>query len=252
MSENVRAAALATAGAGVDAGIILGTGPKVEKHVVEVRQLNISAEEIKQAINKRPYNPTAGGGHVRMNDKPAPKVVPAQKAPPVVKPKTDIPPKLALSMKPMPGATSMVPSLGSPSSNVNVLGGAGSGTGSGDGNGAGVGAGNGPGVYSLNKAVIPPKPLMKIIAAYTSEARDAKLQGFIMVHVTIDAQGIPKNASVSSIQLSTVDGTKVTSDLGLKQNALEAVKNARFAPARELGVAKEFEMIVAVQCSLPR
>jgi len=68
----------------------------------------------------------------------------------------------------------------------------------------------------------PPKLIQKTEPAYTEEARDAKLEGTVMLTLTIDAEGAPKDVSVAKAL-----------GLGLDEKAMEAVMAWKFEPARQ-------------------
>ncbi|MBZ5618834.1 MAG: energy transducer TonB [Acidobacteriia bacterium] len=98
----------------------------------------------------------------------------------------------------------------------------GDGTGVGDKDGPGYGDDDNPGVAGRTHIVgtiTAPTLLVKIDPEYTVEARRAKLQGVVVLHIEVDAQGQPRN-----IKLVESLG------LGLDERAIEAVRQWKFHP----------------------
>jgi TonB family protein len=107
-------------------------------------------------------------------------------------------------------------------------GGRGTGGGIGDGNDGGVGDGNGPGhgdgdccgvsgQTHIVGTIVAPVLLTKTDPEYSDEARRAKLQGIVVLHIDVDAHGQPQNIVV-------VQGL----GLGLDQRAVDAVRQWKF------------------------
>jgi TonB family protein len=69
-----------------------------------------------------------------------------------------------------------------------------------------------------------PQVVYKIEAKYTPEARKRNIQGKVLLHLVVDADGMPTFVRVVK-----------SLDPGLDQNAIEAVKQWRFRPATEDG-----------------
>ena len=108
----------------------------------------------------------------------------------------------------------------------------GRGDGRGDGEGDGTGGGRGnfdPDNMQVVKKVVPPTPL-KILskprANYTDAARQAQVQGKVVLRVTFAANG-------------TIGGISVISGLGngLTEQAIAAARNIKFEPAKKNGQA---------------
>jgi TonB family protein len=96
----------------------------------------------------------------------------------------------------------------------------GDGGGVGDRNGPGYGDGDDPGVSGaahIVGTIVAPVLLTKIDPEYSDEARRAKVQGIVLLHVDVDIHGMPKNIRV-------VQGL----GLGLDERAVEAVRQWRF------------------------
>lgn len=76
----------------------------------------------------------------------------------------------------------------------------------------------------VGSVVSPPVPLNTVVAQYTQEARRAKINGYSLVSVIVDAHGMPQNPRIVK-----------SLDPGLDQNALIAVGKYRFMPAMKKG-----------------
>jgi TonB family protein len=80
-------------------------------------------------------------------------------------------------------------------------------------------------VYSMSDSgVTAPVLAFKVEPKYTQDARDAKIEGPVMLQAEISSEGIP-------------DKIAITRGLepGLDQNAIEAVKSWRFRPGMKDG-----------------
>jgi periplasmic protein TonB len=73
----------------------------------------------------------------------------------------------------------------------------------------------------IGPEVSRPVPIEKVEPAYTEEAREAKLQGTVVLSVIIDADGATRDITV-------IRGL----GLGLDEKAVEAVGRWKFEPAR--------------------
>jgi TonB family protein len=116
-------------------------------------------------------------------------------------------------------------------------GGRGSAGGIGDGYGGGVGDSHGPGYGSgpggggvtgggggFSGSVTEPVLLWKIEPEYTDEARRAKIQGTVVLHIEVDTRGQAQNITV-----------RQSLGLGLDERAIEAVQRWRFRPGYRNG-----------------
>jgi protein TonB len=116
-------------------------------------------------------------------------------------------------------------------------GGRGSGGGIGDGIGTGVGDSQGPGYGpgpggggvtggggGFVGSVTEPVLLWKIEPEYTDEARRAKIQGTVVLHIEVDTRGQAQNITV-----------RQSLGLGLDERAIEAVRRWRFRPGYRNG-----------------
>jgi protein TonB len=173
-----------------------------------------------------------------------PKISPTPIVPPMAPPK--IPPKLAVdpSINLQPNVhmqNNDMLNLGVPNApNVGVasLGnGSGGGIGSGRGNGLGPGSGGGTGggVYQVGGDVSAPQLIYQVEPEFSEEARKAKFQGEVLVHLIVDATGRPTHVRV----IRPVG-------MGLDEKAREAVAQYKFRPARKGGQAVPVELNVAV------
>ena len=141
-------------------------------------------------------------------------------------------------MPPQIKMSSNLPNLGDPSSSVvgPLSNGTGSDAGLGTGGGGGIGSGNGPGVgpglggglgggvFRVGGGVSAPKVIYKLDPEYSTEARQAKYQGTVVLSVIVDADGHTRQVHVAR-----------SLGMGLDEKAVEAVRQWRFEPARKDG-----------------
>ncbi len=80
--------------------------------------------------------------------------------------------------------------------------------------------------YTIGGDVRPPTIVSKIEPVYTDDARDAKIQGSVLLSLVIDRSGVPNEIEVAR-----------SLDSGLDQNAVHAVQQWRFHPATKDGQA---------------
>ncbi len=197
---------------------------------------------------RTPPAPQAHGGGGQHDIAPVshgapPKFSPVQIVPPSAPPK--IPPKLAVAptidVDKINQMKSNLPNIGMLASNnpgVSMGNGSGNGLGSGDGNGMGPGSGHGTGGGNYapgQNGVSYPKLIYQVDPEFSEEARKAKFQGEVIVHLVVDASGRP-----TRVQVSRPIG------MGLDEKAKEAVSQYRFKPAMKDGHAVPVLMDVAV------
>ncbi|MEW6321730.1 MAG: energy transducer TonB [Acidobacteriota bacterium] len=117
--------------------------------------------------------------------------------------------------------------------------GAGIGEGSGGGIGAGEGGGIGGGPYRPGSGVEPPRLIREVRADYTEEARRAGLSGEVLLELVVRRDG-------------TVGDVRLVRGLGggLDAEAIRAVRQWRFAPARMTGTPVDVLVEVAVEFRL--
>jgi len=132
-----------------------------------------------------------------------------------------------------------------PSSGPGVGGGVGSGkgTGLGPGDGSGIGDGSGGGTgggpYRPGSGVAPPRLLKEVRALYSDQARRANLEGEVELEIVIRRDG-----SVGDVKVMRGLG------LGLNEQAVQAVRQWRFAPATLKGTPVDVIVEVSVEFKL--
>jgi TonB family protein len=87
--------------------------------------------------------------------------------------------------------------------------------------------------------VIAPKVLYKVDPNYTQEARDAKIEGTVVVDVEVHPDGKAHNLKVER-----------TLDPGLDQKALDAISAWRFQPATKNGKPIAVEATIEINFKL--
>jgi TonB family protein len=125
--------------------------------------------------------------------------------------------------------------------------GAGVGTGHGSGIGEGIGAGIGPGSgggtgggpYRPGSGITAPELLREVRPAFTEDARRRGIEGDVVLEIVVRRDG-------------SVGDVKVLEGLGggLNGNAVDAVRQWRFSPARRHGVPVDVMVEVAVAFKL--
>ncbi|MGI4755469.1 MAG: energy transducer TonB [Janthinobacterium lividum] len=169
---------------------------------------------------------------------PTPIVPPSN--PPKIEPKLTVDPAINVQTN-LHMTNNNMPNLGIPNApnvGVNSLGnGSGGGLGSGRGNGLGNGSGGntGGGAYQIGGDVSAPQLIYQVDPEFSEEARKAKFQGEVLVHLIVDATGRPTQVRV----IRPVG-------MGLDEKAREAVAQYKFRPARKGGQAVPVELNVAV------
>ncbi len=94
-------------------------------------------------------------------------------------------------------------------------------------------------VYKICAGIVPPRPVEKREPAYAQEARNAPIEGTVVLRVEIDKQGRIRRADL-------VRGL----DPGLDLNAPDAVRTWRFDPARKAGKQVIVHAIIEVKFRL--
>lgn len=121
--------------------------------------------------------------------------------------------------------------------------GTGQGTGIGEGAGAGIGPGSGGGTgggpYRPGSGITAPDLLHEVRPAFTEEARRQGIEGEVVLEIVVRSDG-------------RVGDVRVVHGLGggLNRNAVDAVKQWRFSPARRHGVPVDVLVEVAVAFKL--
>lgn len=223
-------------------GVIVGV-KKVEDNHVRLTDTAVSVYV--------PVTPSAaashGGGGGGDKDKmltpegKLPKIAMQQITPPEVVVRNDhskLTVDATVVMPPQIKMSSNLPNLGDPSSSIvgppsNGTGSsAGLGTGNGGGVGSGKGGGFGPGldggygggVFRVGGGVSAPKVIYKPDPEYSTEARQAKYQGTVVLSVIVGADGHTRQVQVAR-----------SLGMGLDEKAVEAVRQWRFEPAKKDG-----------------
>lgn len=170
-----------------------------------------------------------------------PKPLEAKQLPPVMAPIATAP----ADTQNTEGVLKEAPKPPEPSQGSGTGGGVGTGrgTGLGEGDGSGVGDGSGGGMgggpYRPGSGVEPPRLLKEVRATYTDEARRANVTGEVNLEITIRRDG-------------TVSDVRVLRGLraGLNEQAIAAVRQWRFAPARMKGTPVDVIVEVSVEFTL--
>ena len=117
--------------------------------------------------------------------------------------------------------------------------GAGMGEGQGPGIGPGSGGGTGGGVFRPGNGIEPPRLLKEVRPLYTDDARRRNLEGDVVLEVVVTHTG-------------SVDRVRVVRGLGagLDQNAIAAVRQWRFDPARRQSAPVDVVVEVSVEFRL--
>ena len=230
--EPIRMVFLAVAGPGGGGG---GGGMKMKTPPPRAERKGI--EKISSPLPARKLPPP-----MRPEPKPPepPKPLEAKQLPPVMAP---IPTKQA-EPQDREGVLAKAPET-VPSQGSGTGGGVGSGqgTGLGKGDGSGVGEGSGGGVgggpFRPGSGVEPPRLLREIKAGYTDEARRANIEGEVELEIVVRRDG-------------SVGDVKVVRGLrgGLSDQAVQAVRQWRFAPGRMKGVPVDVVVEVGVEFKL--
>ncbi len=232
--------------------LILWIGAKAIKKVMappkkEVKNISFETPPPPPVIHTPPAPQAHGGGGQHdiapVSHGAPPKFSPVQIVPPSAPPK--IPPKLAVDptinvdvRNQMKSNLTNIGMLNSPNVGVSMGNGHGTGLGSGDGSGMGPGSdhGTGGGTYSPGaNGVSYPKLIYQVDPEFSEEARKAKFQGEVVVHLVVDASGRPTRVSISR-----------PIGMGLDEKAKEAVNQYRFKPAMKDGHPVPVLMDVAV------
>jgi TonB family protein len=228
--------------------LVLASGVIFTRPGVKESAARLAEQEISVYV---PVTPSAAASHggggggdrdvVRAPEGRLPKTAMEQITPPEVVVRNDHA-KLTVDptvvMPPQIKISSNLPNLGDPSSSIvgPPSNGTGSGGGFGTGNDGGVGSGNGGGVgaglgggygggvFRVGGGVSAPRVIYKLDPEYSTEARQAKYQGTVVLSVIVDADGHTRHVQVAR-----------SLGMGLDEKAVEAVRQWRFEPARKDG-----------------
>ncbi|MBI5280970.1 MAG: energy transducer TonB [Candidatus Solibacter usitatus] len=103
------------------------------------------------------------------------------------------------------------------------------------------------GPYKIGDGVSAPVPVYKTEPAYTQEAKDARIEGSIVLGIVVTVEGKVSEVRVLKTRLIQRDsGKEAPSDLGLQEQAIKAVVAWKFKPGTKDGkpvaVAANVEM----------
>jgi periplasmic protein TonB len=113
------------------------------------------------------------------------------------------------------------------------------GSGSGRGLGPGFNAGTGGGIFRVGGGVSAPRVVFSPDPEYSEEARKAKYQGTVVLHLIVGPDGRPRDISLQR-----------TLGLGLDEKAIAAVRTWRFEPAKKDGQPVSVAINVEVNFNL--
>ena len=113
------------------------------------------------------------------------------------------------------------------------------GPGAGRGVGPGEGGGIGGGPYRPGSGIEPPALLREVTPDYTEQARRAGLEGEVLLEIVVGPDG-----GVRDVRVLRRLGA------GLDEQAVDAVRQRRFSPARRLGTPVAVIVEVAVEFTL--
>ncbi len=94
-------------------------------------------------------------------------------------------------------------------------------------------------VYRMGPGVTPPRLLYKVEPQYTQEAKDAGIQGTVVLSVEIGTDGIVRNVDVQRSLEPELD-----------ERAIEAVRQWRFTPGMKDGVPATIASVIEVNFRL--
>lgn len=199
---------------------------------------------------------------VRRTPPPRPPRPLSQRPPVRVTPAPEIPKTVAPPAPPSPAVFAPVRSVSSsaltrsglldlgrapapPSSGPGDGGGVGSGrgTGTGEGQGSGIGPGSGGGTgggpFRPGSGITPPTLVREVRPVYTAEARRRGIEGDVALQIVVRSDG-----SVGDVRIIR------SLDAGLDRQAIAAVRQWKFGPARRQGAAVDVVVDVSVAFTL--
>jgi TonB family protein len=94
-------------------------------------------------------------------------------------------------------------------------------------------------IYKVGQLQTPPKVVSKVEPDYTDEARNAKIEGPVVLSLIVDSQGLPKNIRVTK-----------SLDKGMDQQAIAAIEKWHFAPGIKDGKPVRAAAIIEVNFRL--
>lgn len=175
---------------------------------------------------------------------PAPKVEPPPVAPPAPAVNAPVVPRPA-DQHDAVGVVTPAPKPSDANQGAGTGGGVGTGAGhgAGEGDGSGIGPGSGGGIgggpYRAGAGIEAPTLLREVKANYTDEARRKGIQGEVILEIVVRRDG-----SVGDVRV--LRGLRA----GLEREAIDAVRQWRFGPARRHGVPVDVIVEVSVAFKL--
>jgi TonB family protein len=102
------------------------------------------------------------------------------------------------------------------------------------------------GKYHLGDGVTAPKLIFSVDPEFTDQARHKRLQGVVIVALTVDTAGNSQDVRVARSLAQDVSKKYKQIALGLDDNAVAAVKQYRFQPGQFQGKPVPVEIQVKV------
>jgi TonB family protein len=94
-------------------------------------------------------------------------------------------------------------------------------------------------VYRVGNGVAPPRVLSKMDPEYTKEAKDAQIEGTVLLSTTIGSDGVPRDVEVVRSLYP-----------GLNEKAIAAVQQWKFQPGTKDGQAVAVKATIEVNFRL--
>ena len=103
----------------------------------------------------------------------------------------------------------------------------------------------------VGPGVTPPVPIYKVEPSYTQEAKEAKLEGTVVLSIVIEADGSPSQVKVLKHRLCYRETqTEAVDDLGLGAKAVECIAQWKFRPGLKEGKPVAVEAKVEINFRL--
>jgi len=221
-----------------------GSGARQKKPAARIER----ESGLKARVSAPPATLTRTASEAATEERPTPAAAPAlvEKAPEPLPSRSVVAPIVvtASATKDRTGVVEPAPAQASrEGTGTGGRAGGGQGQGLGDGAGSGLGEGSGGGTgggpYRAGSGIQPPRLLREVKADYTEAARRQRLSGDVVLEIVVTRDGRVGNVTV-------LHGL----GLGLDQQAIAAVRQWQFAPARRLGEPVDVVVEVAVEFKL--
>jgi TonB family protein len=102
------------------------------------------------------------------------------------------------------------------------------------------------GKYHIGDGVSPPKLLFAVDPEYTDQGRRKRLQGRVILSLTVDTKGRPQDVRVLHSLSETVDRKLQAAAVSMDESAVKAVNQYRYNPASFRGKPVSVETTVEV------